>query len=182
MTNKILYENYIQETNELISLEEWVLTEAKLKKMSSYWDAMKRYGIVGLASYLSGDKDIKDSASRGLLSVPLSLILYSGYKKTSNNCVSKCKTQLCKQKCYLSSAGLVIKEIHSAMQDVKSKTRTLETKKMLNKLDKQLVKWVKRFNKHKAKIKKIIEDDKKNSNINSVAGMARYYIGNQDSI
>jgi hypothetical protein len=182
MTKKLLYETYLKETGDIITLEEWILSESKIKKMTGYWDALKRYGFIGLASYLSGDKDIKDNASRGLLSVPLSLILYAGYKKTSDPCINKCDTPLCKQKCYLGSCGLVIKEIHGAIQDVKSKTRTLETRKALKKLDKQLIKWVQKFNKHKIKMKKIIEIEKKEAETNSVAGMARYFTKNQDEI
>jgi hypothetical protein len=174
MTKKLLYEAYLKETGDLISIEEWILSESKVKKMASYWDAMKRYGIVGLASYLSGDKDLKDSASGGLLSVPLSMILSAGYKKTSHACAAKCENQLCKQKCYLKSCGLIIKEVHDSMKDVKSKTRNIDTRKILAKLDKQLVKWVKRYNHHKVEIKKLVQSKKK-PNINSASSMARYY-------
>ena len=174
-----LYETYLKESGDLISLEEWIISESKVKKMASYWDAMKRYGIIGLASYLSGDRDIKDSASGGLLSVPISMILSAGYKKTSDVCASKCETQLCKQKCYLKSCGLVIKEVHDAMQDVKSKSRTIDTRKILKKLDKQLVKWVKRYNHHKTKIKEIVNAERKPDK-NSAESMARYYVGNQN--
>lgn len=174
MTNKILYETYLKETKDLISLEEHVLTEKKLKKMGSYWDAMKRYGIVGLASYMSGDRTINDSATGGVLSVPLSVILYAGYRKISDACSDKCETDLCKQNCYLRSCSLVIKEIYDSMQDVKSKTR--DSKKMLKKLDKELVKWVKRYNKHKKSIQKIKAEAKKpESNMNR-------YFGNNDNV
>jgi hypothetical protein len=154
---KILHEDYLQETNDIISLEEWILTEKKVKKMGSYWDAMKRYGIVGLASYISGDRTIKDNATGGVLSVPLSVILYAGYRKHADACTDKCKDNiLCKQRCYLKSCSIVIKEIYNSIQDVKSKVE--KPKRVLKKLDKQLIKWVKRYNKHKVKIKKFSKD------------------------
>jgi hypothetical protein len=179
MTKKLLYETYLEKTGDRISFEEWILSESKVKKLGSYWDAMKRYGIVGLASYISGNKSITDSATGGVLSVPLSMVLSAGYKKTSSICASRCKNQLCKQKCYLNSCGIVIKEIHDAMKDVKSKTK--DSKKILKKLDKQLVKWVKRYNQHRSKIKELVDEEQKPDN-NSVASMAKYYVGNQDDL
>ena len=170
MTNIILYETYLKETGDLISIEEWVISESKLKRMGSYWDVMKRYGIIGLASYMSGAKSIEDNATGGLLSVPLSVILYAGYRKTSETCLKRCENTLCKQTCYLRSCSLVIKEIYDSMKEVKSKTK--ESKKMLAKLDKELIKWVKKYNHHK-KIIKEIHDEKTMNTKNR-------YFGNDD--
>lgn len=180
MTNKILYENYLKESGEIISLEEWILTESKskMKRMESYWDAMKRFGIVGLASYISGDKSTVDSASGGLLSVPLGLIFYAGYKKNTEACQDKCKTIMCNYNCYIKSCGLVIKEIFDSINIVKSKPG--DQRKVLKKLDKQLIKWVERYNRYKRKIKQLkkrIRQDKKTLKQKASAARARYYGG-----
>ena len=180
MTNKILYENYLKESGEIISLEEWLLTESKvkMKKMESYWDALKRFGIVGLASYIIGDVSTVDSATGGVLSIPLSLIFYAGYKRNTERCQDKCTTVICNYKCYLKSCGLVIKEIYNSINIVKS--RPGDQRKVIKKLDKQLVKWVQRYNKYKRKIKnfkKQIKQDKKVLKKKSIAARARYYGG-----
>jgi hypothetical protein len=180
MTNKILYENHLKKSGEIISLEEWMLSESKsklkLKKMTSYWDALKRYGIIGLASYITGDKSTVDLASGGLLSIPLGLIFYAGYKKSNEACIHNCTTVLCDNKCYLKSCVIIIKEIYTSINIVKAKAG--DQRKVLKKLDKHLIKWVQRYNKYKIKIKKIkkqMSDDKKELLQKAKAARARYY-------
>ena len=180
MTNKILYENYLKESGEIISLEEWILTESKpkMKKMTSYWDALKRYGIVGLASYITGDVSTIDSATSGILSIPLGLIFYAGYRRHNEVCQDNCTTIMCSYNCYLKSCGSVIKEIYNSIVIIKSKPG--DQRKVIKKLDKHLVKWVQRYNKYKRKIKalnKSMRQDKKTLKRKAVAARARYYGG-----
>lgn len=181
MTSKILYENYLLESEEIISLEEWMLSEsagAKLKKMGAYWDALKRFGIVGLAAYITGDKSTVNSATGGVLSIPLSLIFYAGYKKSVDSCAKECDTNVCKYKCYLKGCGIVIKEIYDSINIVKSKPG--DQRKVLKKLDKHLVKWVTRYNKYKRRIKlgtKQMKHDEKMLKKKAVAAKLRYYGG-----
>ncbi|RLD67286.1 MAG: hypothetical protein DRI84_02945 [Bacteroidetes bacterium] len=181
MTNKILYENYLKESGEIISIDEWLLTESKskMKKMKGYWNALRRYGIVGLAAYAVGNVSTVNSATGGILSIPLGLIFYAGYKTNSEVCQDKCTTFMCSYKCHLKSCGLVIKEIYKAIGVVK--TRPGDQRKVLKKLDKHLVKWVQRYTKYKRKIKyfkKQIKQDKKTLKQKSIAARARYYGGN----
>lgn len=182
MTTKILYENYLEESGEIISLEEWMLSEGKSKskllKMNSYWDALKRFGIIGLAHYISGDQSTVDSASGGILSIPLGLIFYAGYRKNVDVCKQNCTTYMCEYKCYLKSCILVIKEIYDSINIIK--TRSGDQRKALKKLDKHLIKWVKRYNKYKSKINSYKSQERKDKKIlkhKAVAARARYYGG-----
>ena len=178
MTTKILYENYLKESGEIISLEEWILSESKLKKMNSYWDALKRYGIVGLASYITGDTTTVASATGGVLSVPLGLIFYAGYKRSTDACQENCKTVICNYNCYLKSCAIIIKEIYNSINIIK--TRSGDQRKVLKKLDKHLIKWVSRYNKYKRKIKnfnKRIKRNEKTLKKKALAAKVRYYGG-----
>jgi hypothetical protein len=187
MTNKTLYENYLKSTGDIISMEEWLLTEgvgvgvrkkSKLKQMEVYWNVLRRSGLVKLAAYITGDQTIAASASGGFFSVPLSLILYTGYRKSVDICTDKCTNNLCNQKCYLDSCGMIIKEVYDAIRSVRSRKKDKE--KALKKLDKELVKWVKRYNTHKAEIARIIrkrERDQKELFDKSEKARERYYSG-----
>jgi len=188
MFNKTIYENYLKESEEIISETEWMLNEkrysGKMKKFESYWNGLKRYGIFGLASYLVGSI-AAGTITGGLFAVPLAFILYAGYRKYSDSCKTRCNGNiLCFNKCYLNACIPVIKQIDKEISTVKSsKEIDGETKKkILKKLNKELVKWVKRYNKYKNKIEQIIyaeaQKDKEDA-IKAKKERDRYFGGNQ---
>ncbi len=188
MSDKILYENYLKDSGEIITETEWMLSEkryeGKMKKFESYWKGLKRYGIFGLAAYVVGTA-VVGTATGGLLSVPLGLILYAGYKSYSDSCKTKCSGNiLCFNKCYLAACIPVIQQIDKEISTVKSsKSIDDETKKKtLKKLNKELTKWVKRYTKYKKKIIEIQEREareERETAINASKERARYYGGNQ---
>jgi len=185
MTNKLMYENHCIDTGEILNEAEWILTESrysgKMRKFESYWDGLKRYGILGMAAYIGGAAAA--GVTSGILSIPLGLILYAGYRKHSDKCQKQCKgDKLCYNKCYLLACIPVIKEVDKEIKVVKAAKSIdpKEKKKALKKLNKELNKWVKRYNKYKSKIdtmkRKQIESDKK-LKVNSARERARYYGG-----
>lgn len=181
MSDKILYENYVKETGLILTLEEWLLIERsgpRLKKMESYFDALKRFGIVGLASYISGDKTIKDSAEGGILSIPLGLILYAGFNKMTNECKDNCDTIICIANCNITSCGHIIKQIVAAINSVKAKPGY--NLKSIKKLNKQLENWVKKYNKYNKRIinlKKTKKDKIRKLKIRAKRAKDRFYAG-----
>lgn len=181
MTKTLLYETYLKESGEIITLEEWLLYESKskLKKMESYWNALKRYGIIGLTSYITGgEESVIDSVSGGSLPIPLSLILYAGYRKNVNVCIKQCNTDLCDYKCYIGSCGEVIKQIYKSKNIIRSKSGNHS--KAIKKLDKEMMKWVKRYNKYKTKINQIEKQkavDNEQLKKKEISARARYYGG-----
>jgi len=183
--SKILYENHLEKTGEIVEYSEWILTEKRykgqLRKFESYWDVLKRYGFVGLASYIVGGSAI--SSTGGLLAVPISFVLYAAFRKYSDDCEDECKgNTLCFNKCYKRACGPVIKTIAKEISAIKSSTKIdAKTKrKVLVKLNKELVKWVKRYNKYDKAIKKIQLDDRNEEaemKANSIRQRALFYGG-----
>jgi len=159
-TNKILYEIYIRESGDIITPPEWMLSEdqfiGKRKKFESYWRSLKQYGIFGLASHIMGDKP--GSVNTGILSIPISFILYAGFKKYLNDCKDNCKEKLCVDKCHLQACIPIIKDLDREIKTVRSsKLEPKIKKKVLIKLNKQLEKWVKRYNRYKEIVKKQVQ-------------------------
>jgi len=182
--SKILYEQYLQESGEILSEAEFVLMEkrysGKMRKFESYWNAMKRYGIVGLAAYAAGATAA--TATGGILSIPLGFILYAGYRKYSDKCKKQCNNKLCVNKCYMKACIPVIKEIDKEQKVVKSSKELdpIEKKKVLKKLNKELEKWVKRYNKYKSKVNKLqaqYKEEERQELTNANRERARYYGG-----
>ncbi len=185
MDNKILYENYLKDSGEILTEAEWILNEkrysGKMRKFESYWEKLKRYGVVGLAAYITGVA--ASSLTGGLLGVPIGFVLYAGYRKNTDICKAQCNNdRLCFNRCYLNACKPVINQIAQEINNVKkyNKIDPEEKRKMLIKLNKELNKWVKRYNKYKHKIKKIVNDEMESTKkiaSNSSKNRARYYGG-----
>jgi len=186
MTNKILYETHLEETGEILNEAEWLLMEkrysGKMRKFESYWDAIKRYGIIGLVSYITGAGAV--TVTGGLLSVPIGLIFYAGYRKYTDKCTEPCngtQGKICFYICYLNACKPIIKEVYKEIQVVKKSEVKQEVKvRVLQKLNKELIKWVERYNKYEKKIKKFKLDKKKNEREHkqlTKKARARYYGG-----